>query len=366
MKVLMISGDSSIARVDSEARGRMREYSAFVEELHVVVANAASEKHGCGQEHHEGCLHVYPTCSRWLLARPFDAFSRAKQVIAERGWSGAPDVLVTTQDPFELGVVGALLCKEFRLKFQPQIHVDFLSPFFSAESILNRVRAVSARYVLRRAERIRVVSERIAASLVAAHIAPRKKIDVLPIWVDCNAVRVAPTHDFRTQFSEFKKIILMASRLTHEKQTLWACAALRDVCERTGAGIIVLGDGPELAALASMPHVRTLGWVGDTAPYLKGTDLFVNASLYEGYGRTLVQAAAAGTQTITTDVGVAREYFASEAIASVGDGVALAGAVEHALTTDLPKPTAPSQISKEGYLKKMASTWAFDTKFNLS
>lgn len=352
----MISADTSVAQLDSEARGRMREYAGLVDELHVVVANVAGEQHGCGQEHHEGALHVYPTCSRSRIARTWDAYRRTASIINDRGWSAARDVLVTTQDPFELGLVGVLLRAKFKLKLQAQCHVDFLSPFFANERMINRVRVLLARFVLRRADAIRVVSERIATSITAASIAPREKISVLPMWVDVEAVRTAAAHDLHTQFPEFKKIILMASRLTHEKQTLWACRALQDLCTREQLGIVVLGDGPERVALTALPHVRTLGWVSDIAPYLKGTDMFVNASLYEGYGRTLVQAAAAGTPTVTTDVGVARELFDAHAIVSVGDATELVVAIEKNLASAAIS-LAPRLLTHDTFSEQMQVQW---------
>lgn len=356
MKVLMISADSSVAQLDSEARGRMREYAGLVDELHVVVANVAGEARGCGQEHHEGALHVYPTCSRSRIARTWDAYRRTSSIINDRGWTAARDVLVTTQDSFELGLVGVLLRAKFKFKLQVQCHVDFLSPFFANERLINRVRVLLARFVLRRADAIRVVSERIAASVVAGGIAPREKISVLPMWVDVEAVRAAATHDLHAQFPEFKKIILMASRLTNEKQTLWACRALQDLCTREQLGIVVLGDGPERVALTALPQVRTLGWVNDIAPYLKGADIFVNVSLYEGYGRTLVQAAASGTPTVTTDVGVARELFERQAIVPVGDAAELQAAAEKMLATAVT-PAKPSIASRDEFLQLMRTTW---------
>ena len=44
--------------------------------------------------------------------------------------------------------------------------------------------------------------------------------------------------------------------------------------------------------------------------YYKTADLFLNTSLFEGYGMTLVEARAAGCKVVSTDVGVAREVGA--------------------------------------------------------
>ena len=167
----MISLDQSILSVSSEARERMRAYAGLTDELHVIVANM----HSRGQEHHEGALHVYPTNSSGAVRRVWDTFTRARAVMTERTLSGA-DVLLTTQEPFEIGLVGVLLRNKFRVKLQVQCHVDFLNPYFFREKILNMVRGVIALQVLRRADGIRVVSERIKSSILARikNLSPEK------------------------------------------------------------------------------------------------------------------------------------------------------------------------------------------------
>lgn len=110
----------------------------------------------------------------------------------------------------------------------------------------------------------------------------------------------------------------MASRLTREKNIELALRAFalarKSVLE---AGLVVVGDGDEKKRLLNV--VRSLGiskavifepWTDDLASYYKTADVFLNTSLYEGYGRTLVEARTAGIPVISTDVGVAYEVGA--------------------------------------------------------
>ena len=64
--------------------------------------------------------------------------------------------------------------------------------------------------------------------------------------------------------------------------------------------------------ISRSPLRISLGGGGTDLPsYYKTADLFLAASLYEGYGMALVEAQAADCPIISTDVGVAREIGAT-------------------------------------------------------
>ena len=58
---------------------------------------------------------------------------------------GRPD-LVTSQDPFEIGFLGWILAKRFGAKLQLQVHTDFMSPHYAAESLRNQIRVRLAKF----------------------------------------------------------------------------------------------------------------------------------------------------------------------------------------------------------------------------
>ncbi|MDZ4226354.1 MAG: glycosyltransferase, partial [Patescibacteria group bacterium] len=53
-------------------------------------------------------------------------------------------------------------------------------------------------------------------------------------------------------------------------------------------------------------YVELPGWQ-ESLSYMKVTDLLLATSYYEGYGRQIIEALAAGVPVLSTDVGVARE-----------------------------------------------------------
>jgi len=81
-------------------------------------------------------------------------------------------------------------------------------------------------------------------------------------------------------------------------------------------GLFVVGEGSERGKLERM--ARSLG-IGDKVVFLgdrpdarglmASSQAFIQASAYEGYSRTLVEAALAKVPIITTDVGIVGEVF---------------------------------------------------------
>lgn len=355
----MLSTDQHILEIGSSVYVRMREYAELVDELHIVVLCAKKT----GVELHDSNLHVYPTNSEKKVQRIFDAYKIAAGIIEMRAFSES-DSLISCQDPFELGLIGVRLKKRFGLKLQLQVHTDFANKFFVRESFKNKARYVIAWRTLARADGIRVVSERIKKTLLALG-GPRfssEKVSVLPIFTDIDAITATEAIDLHSRFPHFKKIILMASRLTHEKQVVWACSALESVAEKyPDLGIVILGDGPERAVLEKISYVRVAGWTDNVVSYMKGADLFLNTSLYEGYGRTLVEAAASGVPVVTTDVGVAPEIFENGKtgiLITPLDAPALSAAVLSVIEgrVMLSAPQLP-KTTKFAYLQAYLETW---------
>jgi glycosyltransferase involved in cell wall biosynthesis len=302
-KVLMISTDAKILEEGSPVRARMIEYGALFEELHIIVFTMVGEKIKLSNN-----THVYPTNSLTKLLYVSDATKIGTKIIAE-GKLSRIDSVITAQDPFETGMVGEKLASKFSIPLHIQIHTDFHSPYFK-QSVLNKVRMVLAKKSLAKATAVRVVSGRIKASLSPEIQA---KTSVLPIFTDLTAIRTTqavPSTDLHQKYSQFEKIILMASRLTREKDFGTALTAFTLVRkEFPRAGLVIVGDGPEGSGLMSLGERGVVfeKWADhDTVlAYMKTCDVFLSASLYEGYGLSMLEAHTAGATLVATDAGIA-------------------------------------------------------------
>lgn len=383
MKILSIGSDRGLFDERSAVRQRIIEYGSLVEELHIVVLVRSSEL----KTQNFGNVFLYPTNSRsrWLYV--FDAARMGKKIMSAPGqW------LITTQDPFESGLAGWLIGKKFNAPLQLQVHADFLSPHFRAESFLNRIRVLLAKFLIPRADCIRAVSERIKNSL-ARFTRYSLPITILPIFVDVKKIQETEIKiSLREKYPQFNFIILMASRLTKEKNIGLAIEAMAEIVKkRPKTGLIIAGEGPELQNLKSpacarpacrtgrasagrqisklkIDNIKIEDWTDDLISYYKTADLFLLTSNYEGFGRTAVEAMAAGCPVIMTDVGLAGEFLIngeSGLIVPVGDKEKLSEAIlrlmeNPELRADIAGKAGKkiaSRPAKEEYLKAYLACW---------
>ena len=311
MKTLFISNDPAIFDPDSAVRARMRDYAARLGELH-VVSPAASDV----TESADGPLHLYPIHTfRFLRTRALA--KRARAIVLEHGIE-----LVSAQDPFEEGMAALEAVRGTSAKLHVQVHTDFLSPWFTKNGnwrsaqvrmpALNRVRRRYADAVLPQAHGIRVVSERVKASLIARYAPRIVEPVVIPIQVPSAVPPPVPLPAHPFTFA-----LMCIGRLEPEKRIEDILEALALVVPKYPAvGLFILGAGRERRALEKLvrskaldTHVIFLGERRDAWGLLQSAQAFIQASAYEGYGRTLIEAALAKVPIITTDVGIVGEVF---------------------------------------------------------
>src|SRR3989338_2217558 len=302
MSVLQIGSDRTILNPESPSAARMRAYGKSFGKLDMIIFS--TRRHGLKRVELERNVKAYPTNS-------FSRFLYALSAIYLGLRLQKPDI-ISVQDPFEAGLAGLVISKIRGVPLHVQVHTDFLSPEFANLSLLNRVRISLAGLVIHRAARIRVVSNRIRDSLVNKYLLQTTPA-VLPIFIDverfrntdANQALLARDHLFDYRF-------LVVSRLEPEKNLelaidAFARAAIDKSC------LIIIGEGSQLGALHEFAEKKAVGkWVffegyADPAPYYKVADLVLFPSKYDGYGMVIVEALAAGTPVLSTDVGVARE-----------------------------------------------------------
>jgi glycosyltransferase involved in cell wall biosynthesis len=216
-------------------------------------------------------------------------------------WPQAPkghfDV-VTVQDPFWRGLFAWRLSRNIKANFNVQVHTDLVAQSF--------IRHVLAQIVLRHADSIRVVSEKIREQVKVFGV--RVPVHIVPIYVD-----IAPFEGLvHIPHPHFKKTILWFGRFEYEKDPLYALEILKQVrAEGVDAGLIMLGSGAlekelQTAALQLASWVEVVPWQ-DPKPYLQMADVVVCTSKHESWGASIVEALAAGVPVVAPNVGIAKE-----------------------------------------------------------
>lgn len=379
MKVLMIGTDKNILSENSEARQRILEYGKLVEELYIIVFAKRNfqSKDKIQKTQIANNIFAYPTNSKNKLLCIFDAVEIGKSIIVNLPKKQENSLaFISCQDPFECGLAGYLLKRKFKIPLHLQIHTDFLSSFFKKESLKNRVRVWLAKFLIPRANCVRAVSKRIEKSILKK-ISSKSKIKVLPVFVDVKKIQETPMKtDLHEKYPQFDFIILMASRLTKEKNIGLAISAFAGIAKKyPKVGLVIVGDGPmrnnfknQILKLKNGRNIILEDWVDDLTSYYKTADLFLLTSNYEGYGRTVVEALAANCPVVMTDVGLAGDILKNEQnglIAPVNNKTALQKALERMINdiTLRAKIRNSSQdisskvFTKEQYFEEYKRLW---------
>jgi glycosyltransferase involved in cell wall biosynthesis len=178
---------------------------------------------------------------------------------------------------------------------------------------INHLRRRLADQVLPTAAGIRVVSLRIKESLQKRYGTRIVEPAVIPIAVPTALPEPVPLPPHPFQFT-----LITVGRLEPEKRIediLYALARLD--YRHQNVGLIVVGDGSERGRLERLTRhlgltdrVLFTGWIeGKALGMLRSAQMYVQASAYEGYGRTLIEAALARLPIVTTDVGIVGEVL---------------------------------------------------------
>jgi glycosyltransferase involved in cell wall biosynthesis len=313
--ILFISNDPSVFDPQSITRERMRTYAKEIGALH-IISHAPKKSYEREDLYGGGTLFLHGVRS----SKPFSFLAMkklAQQLIREQGIE-----VVSAQDPFEYGWVAMSAVQGTSAKLHIQIHTDFLSPWFTRNKMLysaqvhmpfvNRVRQYLADQVLPKAHGIRAVSERVRNSITMKYGSRVPLPSMIPIAVPSEIPPPALLPPRAFTFA-----LIAVGRLEPEKRVEDILAAIAQIHDRYPAvGLVVVGDGSERKRLQKLTHrlglaskVLFLGNRTDALALMQSAQAFIQASGYEGYSRTLVEAALARLPIITTDVGIVGEVF---------------------------------------------------------
>lgn len=335
MRVLILSLDGTILDQSSDAFRRMQEYTELVEELYIFVFSRSRFTQIMAQNGADK-LHLYSfdvNIFGW-----FKALLAGRKLVKEKQID-----VVSAQEPFEIGLLGFLISKfswshgtnHGTMRFHGpnhgtvkrpglnvQLHGDFYgNPYWRSERLLNRARWHLGLYILKKADSIRVVSERIRNALNSKFLILNSKIIKAPIYTDIEFFRNAqPSFSLKEKYPQFNFIILTVANLVPVKNLEFLIRTMKKLHEiLPNAGLIIIGNGPlrkklelRIKNYGLQNQIILVGQQKDLVSYYKGADCFVLVSKYEGWGRAVVEAAASGLPIVMTDVGLAGEVIKNE------------------------------------------------------
>ena len=291
MRVIALSQDVKILE-DGETARRVSSYGTIARSFTIVLFSQGER----GEKALAKNVRILASGGSGKIS----VFFQGIKVLWNEVKKNPPDLL-SVQDPFLIGFAGFLVAWLRHIPFQAQVHADCFSHAFRSESFRRFTESHIARFILKRASCIRVVSKRLADSVKSITKAP---VSILPIrFSPPSESTFAKPAVFSGSFTA-----LMVSRLTKEKQVHRIIDAVSKTSE---VSLVIVGDGPLKKSLESRVHslgiekrVTFVGWQKDTSPYYAHADVFLQASLHDGYGLSLIEAASFGLPIVSTNVGI--------------------------------------------------------------
>jgi glycosyltransferase involved in cell wall biosynthesis len=342
VRVLLVSvGDQVLREPASGVAARLASYAALAGEIDQVVYSPAS--HGLRPTRLGPGLRSYPTRSRAKLGFFVDGVVVASHLLVRDRYD-----VIETQDPVAAGLVGATLAERFGVPLVVGCHNDFFgSRAWLAETPRNVVEYAVARWIVARADGVRVVSEALAESVRRLGVPPAR-IGVAPVPIDQGLYdrgrALTPTRRgwpaTRQSASGEPARLLFVGRVVPQKDLPTLLRAVARV-RRAGRDLVldVVGTGSRLDECRALAGDLGIGDVvrfagglppAELSEFLWRCDVFVSPAVYEGYGRVLAEAALHGAPTIATRVGGVTDIVAdgeTGLLVDPGDDAALAAAM---------------------------------------
>lgn len=296
MRQLMISLDKNILDPGSRVANRMKEYGE-TDEIFIIVPSQKKKILDLSQS-----VHV-ESVAGGKINQFFRLYTLGKKIIKNNQIE-----TVTAQDPFFMGLIGVILKKRFNIPLEIQAHGDFYGgDYYKNSGLGSWLRYWLGRLVvLPRADKVRVVSQRIRNSLLTLGVSANK-IELRPITVDQNFIRnYQPRLDLRGKYPGYEKIFLVLGRLDPIKNIGWLVGAFNEAAKQKNDWLLlIVGSGRDGTNIKLQNNIKLESWTNDPISYLKTADCLLFPSLSEGHGLVAMESAAAGTPVIMTDVGVA-------------------------------------------------------------
>ena len=335
LRLVMVSGDRQALKAGTVQR-RLMQLADRIGELYVIVPTSRYK------QQLNSNAWVYGSGGANKLSQWFSTIILAIKLIRSHNCQ-----VVTSQDPFELGLVAYISSRWTRAKLHLQDHSAFLgNELFRRISVRRWLQYYLGYWLVRQASRIRTVSQRGARGLIAVGFT-REKIDIIPIPSDVvSLARLAVTRKYLDK--EIMELVYIG-RLEQEKGVDILIRALHPTWHLTIVGSGSMEKSLRLLADTGGASISWAGQQSDLKSYLANADIAVLPSLTEGWGLFAIEAAASGLPLVMTNVGCAGELLKdgeSALVVAPNDPTALSAAIDR-LSADAELRQRLGQTAKQ-------------------
>jgi len=300
----MISLDRTLLGADysGDVLERHKKYADLAGQLDIIVFS----KKGFKKRKINENLRIYPTNSKSKLTYVLNTY----EIIRSIYWPDKFD-LVVCQDPFLTGLAGWIIKKRFKVPLLIHFHGDFWdNKYWLIEKgrwWFNWFFLILSKFLIKRADGIRVVSSGIKDKLIKKGI-DKRKIKVIPTPVDlekfvrCDPVKVKKLRKNHKN----RKVIINVGRKDPSKDYKILYKAINLVYQdykklafwQIGSNDYLPGKvkADENLISTSINKINQ----EELTNYYHASDIYVSSSCSESFGKVLIEAMAAGLPIIAT------------------------------------------------------------------
>ncbi|MCD4705091.1 glycosyltransferase family 4 protein [bacterium] len=302
MKILSIGNDKNLLDKNSNVSKRIVEYGDLVEKYTVITL-----------AYQDNYLDLSSNIKIVAVNRSnkIVAIFKLWKVIEETLRNEEYD-LITVQDVYFIGFLALKLASKYNLGLEIQVH---------GFEKFKGIRKLIAQYTIKRADAVRVVSQRLKKQLIQDFKVDENKITVVPVYVGAKKTNyLAYWQAGESRITDKKRdkfIFLTVGRLVPIKNIEMQIEAMANLKKKySNIELWIVGSGPEennlkfkIKNLKLEESVRLLGWKDDLDKFYQQANCFLLTSDSEGYGMVIIEAAKYGLPIIMTDVGCAGEFI---------------------------------------------------------
>lgn len=343
MKVLSFSLDPQVLDPSTTTAKRVSGYGQYVEKYTIIVPSAESKIVVLSPT-----VTVYGTGGTGKLGQLIKLYNLASQLLKKESYD-----VVSTQDPYYVGLAGYVLSVRHHIGFEIQVLGLYN---------LNFIRVQLARFLLPRAGSMRILSEGLKTRLLSKEFGMQtdERMRVVPIYAEVSTLgfdEASLTPDVRAEFQKNNTAYQAAygerfnfvtvGRLIPVKNHSLQFQAIETLkADFPNVLLHIVGDGEDRTKLEAEVARRGITeqvvfhgakYHTELGTYFTQSDCFVLSSDTEGWAMVAIEAATAGLPVIMTDVGCAGSAIINEEsglVVPVGDEVALTAAMRRVLTDE--------------------------------
>lgn len=304
MQIISLGTDKNILNQNSRSRARLLEYTQYFKKYYCVIF--------CDEVF--DTLDVDDKLTIIKLDKKHIFISLDKLIYYLRGRGVRKNnTFISSQDPFEIGLIAYYLSWRLKLNLHVQIHTDIFSKYFIFENWRTMIQKIFSIFVIKKSKVIRVVSKSLRDNLIKKTNIKSENIFVAPILPDLTIIKKLEEEKPDGINKNFN--ILMISRFVKFKNLQNAIRAFAIFSKDKEVVLTIIGGGPLKSKLEEIIEKNNLkqkvtlkDWTENAIEYYAKSDLFLHTALYEGFGMVIYEALFYNLPIVTTPFGAALDF----------------------------------------------------------